>query len=114
MGFVPSGDPPPLGQTILEKCLTETWKKRALQIFPAETVAIVTGTWSMHKHRRDVIWFIDNEAAAAAAIRGLSSEPEVQVAHLLWLGLNCRIWIEWTNFKSNPAEGLSKRVLLDE
>ena len=74
----------------------------------------------MHRHliRRDVICFIDNEAATAFAIRGSSSEPGadtmVQVAHLLWLGLECRNWIEWIDSRFNLADGLSRRGLLDE
>ena len=60
--FFRVGNQPPLGKTlVLEQCITERWKKRTQQIFPAETVAIVIGTWSMHRHliRRDVSWFID-------------------------------------------------------
>ncbi|CAK0807283.1 unnamed protein product, partial [Prorocentrum cordatum] len=61
---------------------------------------------------RDVIWFVDNEAAAAAGIRGGSGETEVdimmQAAHLLWMHLDCRVWIEWVDSASNPADGLSR------
>ena len=37
----------------------------------------------------------------------------VHVAHLYWLWVNCRIWIEWIDSKSNPAD-LNRRGLLDE
>ena len=37
-----------------------------------------------------------------------------QVAHFLWLGLGCQICIEWIDSRSNPADGLSRRGLLDE
>ena len=64
---------------------------------------------------RDVLWFIDNESAAAASIRGASREPDVelivQVAHLLWLHLGCRVWLEWIDSHSNPADGLSRAGL---
>ena len=63
------------------------------------------------------MWFIDNESAVACAIRGGSNLPEVetaiQVAHLLWLRLGCRVWIEWVDSKSNPADGLSRLGLED-
>ena len=73
----------------------------------------------MHDHLRekDVVWFIDNESAAACAIRGSSQLPEVdvavQAAHLLWLHLGCRVWIEWVDSDSNPADGLSRAGFQD-
>ena len=76
-------------------------------------------TWSLHSHirKRDLVWFIDNEAAAAAGIRGASKVAEVEIAvqaaHLLWLHLECRVWIEWVDSKSNPADGLSRAGLQD-
>ena len=64
-----------------------------------------------------LLWFIDNEAAAAAGIRADSKEDEVntmvQAAHLLWLHLGCRVWIEWIDSGSNPADGLSRDGLSD-
>ena len=50
---------------------------------------------------RDVIWFLDNEAAVAATVRGASGQPDdelmVQTAHLMWLHLRARIWIDWAD-----------------
>ena len=85
----------------------------------AEAVALPLGTWALHEHLRDrdVIWFIDSESAAACAIRGGSNLPEVeaaiQAAHLLWLHLGCRVWIEWVDSIPNPADGLSRLDLED-
>ena len=109
-----------IGQTLdLQPKVTNGWKKRFQQIFPAEAVALAMGTWALHDHLKgsDVTWFIDNEAAAAAGIRGASGEPDVtamvQAAHLLWLNLGTRVWIEWIDSASNPADGLSRAGLLD-
>ena len=64
-----------------------------------------------------MVCFMDNEAAAAAAIRGASGEEDVdrivQTAHLLWMHLGARVWIEWVDSKSNPSDGLSRLGLLD-
>ena len=64
-----------------------------------------------------MICFIDTEAAAAAAIRGDSSQPDVQViiqaAHLLWMRLGARMWLEWIDSDSNPADGLSRLGVAD-
>ena len=85
----------------------------------AESMATVVATWSLARHIRglDMNWCIDNEGAAAAAIRGASTQGDVdhfvQVAHLLWMMLECRVWIEWIDSKSNPADGLSRLGLLD-
>ena len=40
-------------------------------------------------------------------------ETAVQAAHLLWLHLGCRVWIEWVDTHSNPADGLSRQGLED-
>ena len=37
----------------------------------------------------------------------------VQTAHLLWLHLGTRVWIEWIDSASNPADGLSRAGLQD-
>ena len=62
-------------------------------------------------------WFVDNEAAAASAIRGTTPEADVrrfvQVAHLLWLEFEIRVWIEWIDSQSNPSDGLSRDGLAD-
>ena len=104
---------------LLPDSVWATWSNRKQQIFPAEAVALTIGTWALHKSLRgqDVVWFIDNEAAASCSIRGGSNIPEVetavQAAHLLWLRLGCRVWIEWVDSKSNPADGLSRAGLAD-
>ena len=66
---------------------------------------------------RDILWFIDNEAAASSLFRGSSKEQDVhaiaQVSHLLYHHLQCRVWIEWVDSHSNPSDGLSRLCLLD-
>ena len=122
LGWVlfPAAGQMPLGQTLLLPAeVTESWKVRKQQIFPAEAAALPIATWAMaaHLQGRDVVWFIDNEAAASAGIRGGSAESEVdimmQVAHILWMRLSCRVWIEWVDSHSNPADGLSRLGLAD-
>ena len=69
----------PIDQTLDQQPeVTRAWKARIQQIFPADAVALVIATWSIHQELRnvDVTWFIDNEAAAAAGIRGASKEPD--------------------------------------
>ena len=67
---------------------------------------------------RDVLWWVDNEGSASAPVKG-SSKHEAwgswlhHLAHLLWAELGCRVWIEWTNTKSNPADGQSCLGLQD-
>ena len=99
--------------------ITSAWKPRTQQIFPAEAVALPVATWMSKDFikGKDVVWFIDNEAVAAAAIRGSSGEEDVstmvQATHLLWMHLGCRVWIEWVDSLSNPADGLSRGGLSD-
>ena len=123
LGWVvfPGPNMPVTAQTLqLSPSLFRTWKQRRHQIFPAESTALPILTWACHHHlaNRDVIWYIDNEASAAAAIRGSTSEPDVnvmiQTAHLMWMHLNARVWIEWIDSKSNPSDGLSRDGTQDE
>ena len=82
--------------------------------FPAESAALPLATWALAEHLQgaDVIWFIDNEAAASAGIRSSSGLPEVdimiQAAHWMWMELDVRVWIEWIDSLSNPSDGLSR------
>ena len=118
--LIPPDGSTPIGHAMeLPEAIWKTWSHRKQQIFPAESVVLALATWALHPHLRgkDVVWFIDNEAAASCAIRGCSSIPEVetavQVAHLLWLALGCRVWVEWIDSKSNPSDGLSRLGLRD-
>ncbi|CAE7402748.1 unnamed protein product [Symbiodinium sp. CCMP2456] len=67
--------------------------------------------------RRDLLWFIDNQAAVAAAVKTASAEEDVfEIAHmaaLLRARLQCRCWFEWIDSDSNPSDGLSRDGLLD-
>ena len=118
--LIPPDGSAPIGHAMeLPEAIWKTWSHRHQQIFPAESVVLAIATWALHPHLRDkdVVWFIDNEAAASCAIRGCSSIPEVetavQAAHILWLALGCRVWIEWIDSKSNPSDGLSRLGLRD-
>ena len=61
---------------------------------------------------RDVIWFIDNEAACSALIRGSSTSEDVQditeAAAFMSSLLGCRVWCEWVDSFSNVCDGLSR------
>ncbi len=60
---------------------------------------------------------MDNEGSASSLVKGISKHFDAgcisHLAHLLWARLGCRVWIEWINTKSNPADGLSRDGLLD-
>ena len=65
----------------------------------------------------DAIFFIDNEAACAALIRGASREPDVgAIANAVqWLlyQANCGPWFEWVDSASNCSDGLSREGTTD-
>ena len=112
MGWVmfPARDGHPIGHAmVLPEDIWATWAHRHQQIFPAEAVALPLATWALSQHIRgqDVVWLMVNEAAASCAIRGCSGLPEVetavQVAHLLWLHLECRVWVGWSGWTHIPT-----------
>ena len=97
--------------------ITGEWQDRERQIFVAELFAIpLLICFCRHELRgADLLLFVDNEAAVAAAIRGVSAAPDarilVEALHVLQLRLDLRIWIEWIDSKSNPADGFSREGL---
>ena len=68
-------------------------------------------------HGRDVIAFCDNSAAVATLIRGTAHSADVlrmaEVATLQQLTHGIRLWVEWVDSQSNPADGLSRAGLQD-
>ncbi len=116
MGWVllPPGSQP-LGRFVdVPPDMIASWTPRSTQIFPAEAMAVYA---AIHCHAQelqgqDVIVFVDNEAAAAALIRGSSSSADVgvisQAVHWLLHRLHCRMWLEWTDSDSNISDGLSR------
>ena len=61
---------------------------------------------------RDLLVFVDNEAAVSALIRGGSRVADaawlVELFHALALRLGSRAWIEWTDSESNPSDDRAK------
>jgi hypothetical protein len=57
----------------------------------------------------DVIWYIDNQAAAACLIKGSSSQFDVAAimaaAHLNFARLDTRIYFEFIESGKKPADG---------
>ena len=100
--------------------VVSSWTPREQQIFAAEAFAPVSATYNHPSafYGRDVLWFIDNEAAAATLIRGASREKDVceiaECTHLLWAHLRCRVWVEWIDSDSNPSDGLSRDGIMDQ
>ena len=66
---------------------------------------------------RDVIFFVDNEAACSSLIKGSTASQDVgeiaAVTHLFLCKYNVRAWFEWIDSKSNPSDGLSRLGLND-
>ena len=103
----------------LPHSLVSTWTERKQQIFPAETAAVPIAFCLLQQavFQRDVIAFVDNEAAVSALIRGSSRVVDAaqlaELLHAILLRLSCRVWVEWIDSNSNPADGLSRQGLLD-
>ena len=65
----------------------------------------------------DVIWFIDNISAAMALIKGASTKADLSAMavalHAIFAHRRLRVWIEYVESASNPADGLSRAGLED-
>ena len=102
------------GWMTVEPRVTEVWKPRTQQIFPAEVLA-VSAALANHPEsfrNRDVSWFIDNESDCSTLIRGASCEEDVcsiaECTALMAMRLNCRIWYEWVDSNAIPSDGRSR------
>ena len=97
----------------------QAWLPRKQQIFPGETLCGLLIPWvhSRELQGRDILWFIDNEGAVSALIRGSSGQSDVhliaQLSNVLIHSLKCRAWYEWVDSGSNPSDGLSRDGLSD-
>ena len=116
--FPPEG--PAVGQAVtVPPEWIASWEPRETQIFAAEAFCALLVPFNLpHLFQgQDLIWFVDNEAAAAAIIRGSSSSSDVdsivQLSALLLLQLEARLWVEWINSDANPSDGLSRDGLDD-
>ena len=111
----------PLGRTMeMPHEALELFMPRQQQIYACEALAIpeaVAADPEAFRHR-DVTWFVDNEAACSSLIRGASRQEDVNevvaIALLTFMRLDCRVWFEWIDSDSNPADGLSRAGLRDE
>ena len=95
------------------------WLPRVQQIFAAEAFAALAlpPQHAELLRGRDIVWFIDNLASCSSLIRGGSAQEDVEqialASHLLLMVLGCRVWFEWVDSGSNPADGLSRDGLDD-
>jgi hypothetical protein len=80
---------------------TNAWIERKTQIVMAEAFATIAGlpTSSKTFANCDVVWFIDNEAACGANIRGTSGSADladcIGASVCLAAELGSRFWYEW-------------------
>ncbi|CAE7369278.1 unnamed protein product [Symbiodinium sp. CCMP2592] len=92
---------------------------RETQIAPLEALAVVqVFLCCPEKFRgRDVILFVDNTAVCSALVRGASTAADIahlsSASHLLWIRLQCRVYVEWVPSDDNAADGLSRAGVRD-
>lgn len=114
-----SSDPPTGGSCCVPPQVIQSWKPRNQQIFPGETLCGLLLPYIQPDllEGRDLLWFVDNEAAVSALVRAASSEEDVhelaQLSRILLFRLRSRPWYEWVDSESNPSDGLSRLGLAD-
>ena len=93
---------------------------RETQILAAEAVAILTALIVSPEifRGKEVVWFVDNEAAVSSLIQGTSRAEDVghiaACTQLAMMELSCSTWFEWIDSASNPADGLSRDGVSDQ
>ena len=91
-----------------------SWLDRQTQISMTETFCCV-GVLQEHPEiigGRDVLWFIDNEAACSTLMWGGSTAEDMarvaEYSQLVFASIRTRVWWEWIDSHSNVADGLSR------
>ena len=118
--FSPRLSIPQAFTTVVSSDHMHGWKERTQQIYLAELTAVplLLARHAQHFSGNDALFFIDNEGALAALIRMGSGEADAelvaQIVHALATMLNCRVWWDWVDSKSNPADALSRIGLQTE
>ena len=128
-----AGEPPRLGWVIfrpgerprgfsmeLGREFVDALFPRRTQILAAEAVAVLTALVLTPEllQGRELVWFIDNEAALSSLIRGTSRAEDVghiaACTQVAMLQHSTTAWYEWVDSSSNPADGLSRDGVRDE
>ena len=118
--FAPPPYRPHGGTCLVPDAVLQEWTPRKQQIFPCEALCllVIPLVYAHLIKGRDLLWFIDNQAAVAAAVKSASTAEDAfeiaQMASLLRTRLACRGWFEWIDSDSNPSDGLSRDGLADE
>ena len=92
---------------------------RKTQILAAEAVAVLTALVLTPEllEGREMVWFVDNEAALSSLIRGASKAEDVghiaASTQLAMMEHSCAAWFEWIDSDSNPSDGLSRDGIRD-
>ena len=110
----------PLGFSMeLGREFTEALFPRRTQILAAEAVAVLAAFVLTPElvAGRELVWFIDNEAALSSLIRGSSRADDVghiaACTQVAMLQHSSSAWFEWVDSASNPADGLSRDGVRD-
>ena len=63
------------------------------------------------------VWYIDNIASLMSLLKGRSDNEDLdhmsQLIHLLLFHLQCSLWFEWIQSKSNWSDGISRTGFQD-
>ena len=92
---------------------------RQTQVFAAEAIAALVAPILTPEllEGRQLLWFVDNEAAVSSLIRGGSRAEDVGrvalAAHVAMHRIDATPWFEWIDTHSNLSDGLSRLGVQD-
>ena len=117
--FTPEGRPQGFSLELGLEFMTVLFPRKT-QILAAEAVAVLTALVLSPEllAGREIVWFVDNEAALSSLVRGTSRAEDVghiaACTQLAMMEHSCSAWYEWIDSASNPSDGLSRDGVLDE
>ena len=95
--------------------LGDSLSNRKTRIIPLELMAAagMLFTYDPALRGEDVIFFVDNQSACCALVKGCSRSWDMQLLSICWQltcpQMGCRVWIEWVASESNSADILSRQ-----
>eukprot|EP00435_Cladocopium_sp_Y103_P062494 s445_g24.t1 len=101
------------------QAVVDKWVPRRTYINLLELLAVPLLAFSAPEilRGRDIIWFLDNQAAWRAIIRSASSASDVSHLSLLvglqFAKLQCNPWFEWVPSHQNLSDPLSRQGWMD-
>ena len=103
----------------MKPAVVQLWKPCDFYIAQLELLMVLQALVTFPDEFRQCtgVWYIDNIASLMSLLKGRSDNEDLdhmsQLIHLLLFHLQCSLWFEWIQSKSNWSDGISRTGFQD-